>query len=185
MTRGCVGRTLIMANLLVFPLAWVIAFLAPVLPIVARSELYLYLPVFGVCLLAGVLAQALIWNVAQRRTVAVVVAVYVVTLGAYQVVRGIDIRRDLVFSERLVEAIRHNPEVTAYQGAALLVMPADGTTERFLQDAIGGYLPLVLQHALGSTRLTGAVQYAGEASRQADLRLLCEYRDGDVRLTRQ
>ena len=179
------GSYSIMASLLVLPLAWVIAFLAPVLPIVARSELYLYLPVFGLCLLAGLLAQALIWNVAQRRTVAVVVAVYVVTLGAYQVVRGISIRRDLVFSERLVEAIRHNPEVTAYQGAALLVIPADATTERFLQDAIGGYLSLVLQHALGSTRLTGDTQYAGAASRQAGLRLLCEYRDGEVRLTTQ
>jgi protein O-mannosyl-transferase len=179
---GTRGSYSIMANLFVFPLAWVIAFLAPVLPIVARSELYLYLPVFGVCLIAGLLAQALIWNVAQRRTVAVVVAVYVVTLGAYQVARGIAIHRELVFSERLVEALRRSSEVTAYEGAALLVVPADGTTERFLQDAIGGHLSLVLQHALGSTRMTGTVQYRNSPKAPADLRLLCTYQPDAARV---
>jgi protein O-mannosyl-transferase len=178
-TRGSYSIT---ANLFVFPLAWVIAFLAPVLPIAARSELYLYLPVFGVCLIAGLLAQALIWNVAQRRTVAVAVAVYVVTFGAYQVARGIAIHRELVFSETLVEALRRSPEVTAYEGAALLVVPADGTTERFLQDAIGGYLSLVLQHALGSTRMTGTVQYRNSPKSPADLRLLCTYQPDAARV---
>jgi hypothetical protein len=179
---GTRGSYSIMASFFVFPLAWVIAFLAPVLPIVARSELYLYLPVFGVCLIAGLLAQALIWNVAQRRTVAVVVAVYVVTLGAYQVARGIAIHRELVFSEKLVEALRRSPEVTAYEGAALLVVPADVTTERFLQDAIGGYLSLVLQHALGRTRMTGTVQYRGSPTSPADLRLLCTYQPDAARV---
>jgi hypothetical protein len=184
---GTRGSYSIMANLFVFPLAWVIAFLAPVLPIAARSELYLYLPVFGVCLIAGLLAQALIWNVAQQRTVAarrsvaVVVAVYVVTFGAYQVARGIAIHRELVFSETLVEALRRSPEVTAYEGAALLV-PADGTTERFLQDAIGGYLSLVRQHALGSTRMTGTVQYRNSPKSPADLRLLCTYQSDAARV---
>lgn len=185
---GTRGSYSIMANLFVFPLAWVIAFLAPVLPIAARSELYLYLPVFGVCLIAGLLAQALIWNVAQQRTVAarrsvaVVVAVYVVTFGAYQVARGIAIHRDLVFSETLVEALRRSPEVTAYEGAALLVVPADGTTERFLQDAIGGYFSLVLQHALVSTRMTGTIQYRNSPKSPADLRLLCTYQSDAARV---
>ena len=184
---GTRGSYSIMANLFVLPLAWVIVFLAPVLPIVARSELYLYLPVFGVCLIAGLLAQALIWNVAQRRTVArrsvaVVVAVYIVTLGAYQVARGVAIHRELVFSEKLVEALRRSPEVTAYEGAALLVVPADVTTERLLQDAIGGYLSLVLQHALGRTRMTGTVQHRGSPTSPADLRLLCTYQPDAARV---
>jgi hypothetical protein len=176
---GTRGSYSIRANLFVLPLAWVIAFLAPVLPIAARSELYLYLPVFGVCLIAGLLAQALIWN---ARSGAVVVAVYVVTLGAYQVARGIAIHRELVFSEKLVEALRRSPEVTAYEGAALLVVPADVTTERFLQDAIGGYLSLVLQHALGRTRMTGTVQYRGSPTSPADLRLLCTYQPDAARV---
>jgi hypothetical protein len=165
----------IMAVLLVFPLAWVIAFLAPVLPIVLRSELYLYLPVFGMCLLGGLLAHALSWSVVQRRTIALVIGVYVVALGAYQVARANEIHRDLVFSQKLVEALRHRPDVAAYEGAAVLV-PADETTERFLRDAIGGYLHLVLQQALGSTRITGGVQYAGEDPLPAGLRLTCAYR---------
>ena len=175
-----------MANLFVFPLAWVIAFLAPVLPIVARSELYLYLPVFGVCLLAGLLAQALIWNVAQRRTVAVVVAVYVVDIR-----RLSSGARNQPFTatscsrrrwSRRFDAARRSRRTKAPRSSWY---PQMRTTERFLQDAIGGYLSLVLQHALGSTRLTGDTQYAGAASRQAGLRLLCEYRDGEVRLTTQ
>ena len=179
---GAGGTHSIMGNLFVFPLAWVIAFLAPVLPIVARSELYLYLPVFGVCLLAGLLARALIGNVVPQRTIALVIGVYAFALGAYQVARGIEFHRDLVFSEKLVEAFRHSPDVGTYEGTAVLA-PADATTERFLRDSIGGYLHLVLRQALGSARVTGTVHYQGEAQRPAGLRLLCEYRDGEVRLT--
>ena len=173
-----------MASLLVLPLAWVIAFLAPVLPIVARSELYLYLPVFGLCLLAGLLAQALIWNVAQRRTVAVVVAVYVVTLGAYQIVRARDIQRDLAFSEQLVAALRSNTQLLGTQSRVLLI-PSDPATERSLQNAIGGYLYLLLQHAFpGSTPRAGAVQYTGAPPYQADVRLLCAFRANEVVISR-
>ena len=64
-----------------FSFAWMLVFLAPVLPIVSRSELYLYLPVFGVCLLAGLAADALVWRVAAHRVVRIALTVYVTALA--------------------------------------------------------------------------------------------------------
>jgi len=167
----------------VFSLGWMLVFLAPVLPIVARSELYLYLPVFGVCLLAGSAADALMRGIERKGFVLAAVGLYVVALGAYQGARGLEIHRDLVFSEKLVAALQGSADLAGREGAVVLV-PSDATTERFLQDSIGGYLHIVLQHAFGSERLTGAVQYQGTHPTSSGLRLICEYRLGRVTLRR-
>jgi hypothetical protein len=171
----------IMMNVLVFPMVWVLVFLAPVLPIVARSELYLYLPVFGFCLLAGLFAEIALWNVTGRRAFAIAAVLYIVALGGYQAWRAREIHRDLVFSEKLVAALRASPDLAGRQGGILLI-PSDAQTESFLRDSIGGYLHLVLEHAFGSSTLTGAVQYPGEPMRPASLHLACTYRDGQISL---
>ena len=66
----------------------------------------------------------------------------------------------------------------------MVLVPADEVTERFLRDSVGGYLHVVLPHALGNTRLTGEVQYRDQPHLSGDLRLLCQYADGEIRFTR-
>jgi hypothetical protein len=163
-----------------FSCIWTAVFLAPVLPIVLRSELYLYLPVFGLSLLAGSIAAALLEHTGDRRIAAITIGVFGIALAGYQIARASDTHRDLVFSERFVAALATNESVGRSDGTVAL-LPADATTERLLRDAIGGYLYVVLQRARPGTQLNAVVQYRGEPPQQADLRLVCAYRqDGSV-----
>lgn len=168
---------LIRADVVAFAAAFVVVFLAPVLPISLRSELYLYLPVFGVCLFAGWLA-ALLFGGIERRSLVAAVAVYVVVLGGYQIARARDIQQDQRFSERLVTAIRKTAPLASTTGSVLLI-PSDQVTERSLQNAIGGYLHVVLQYAFDGSPRAGPVQYSGEPPHHADVRLTCTYRQAD------
>jgi len=162
---------------LVFAAAFVVIFLAPVLPISLRSELYLYLPVFGVCLFAGWLGSLLCSGI-QSRSLAVAVAVSIVALGGYQIARARDVQQDLRFSENLAAALRRNRLLANTRGSIVLI-PSDRATERALQNAIGGYLYVVLQYAFDGPPRAGAVQYSSEPPRQADVRLTCTYRETD------
>jgi hypothetical protein len=162
---------------LVFGAAFVVVFLAPVLPISLRSELYLYLPVFGVCLFAGWLGSLLAHRI-QSLSLAVAVAISIVALGGYQIARARDAQQDLRFSENLVTALRRNSLLASTNGSAVLI-PSDRATERSLQNAIGGYLYVVLQYAFDGPPRAGTVQYSSEPPRQADVRLTCTYRETD------
>jgi hypothetical protein len=179
---------LIPVGVLTFAAAFVVVFLAPVLPIALRSELYLYLPVFGVCLVVGWLGSLLVQFPGSRRSLGqggsvassmiVAVALYIVGLGSYQIARARDIQQDLRFSETLVGALRDTASLAETNRSVVLV-PADHETERSLQSAIGGYLYVVLQYAFASPPRAGAIEYSGEPRQQADLRLICSYRKAD------
>jgi hypothetical protein len=160
-----------------FALAWPLVFLAPVMPLAARAELYVYLPVFGWCLLAGWAAWALSSHL-DRRALAAAALVCAAAFGSYQIFRSLEIHHVLAFSEKLVEALRSSPELAGHTGRLTLV-PADAVTERFLRDSIGGYLYVVLPLAVGHGRIDGSVQYSGEPS-AGQWRLVCRYRDGEV-----
>ena len=165
------------AGILALAAACVVVFLAPVLPIALRSELYLYLPVFGVCLVVGWLGSLLASSI-ERRSLIAALALYIAALGGYQIVRALDIQQDLRFSETLVGALRNTAQLAETNRSVVLV-PADNETERSLQSAIGGYLYVVLQYAFSSPPRAGAIQYSGEPRQQADLRLTCTYREAD------
>jgi hypothetical protein len=177
-----VGVYLISIDVLVFGAAFVAVFLAPVLPIPLRSELYLYLPVFGVCLFAGWLGSLLLHDI-EPRSLITAIALYILALGAYQTAKGLAIERDLRFSEKLVAALRASPAVADFQGSVILV-PADAETSRFLGDAVGDYLHLVLPYATGNEQVTGAVDYGRRVLPEGGLRLDCQYRDDDVIISR-
>jgi hypothetical protein len=162
---------LIDVPVIVFAAAWVVVFIAPVLPITLRSELYLYLPVFGVCLFVGWLSSRL-FSAIEPRPLAIALGLYVVGLSGYQVARSVDIHRDLVFSEQLVSGLRG----WANSAGVIVLVPSDDVTDRFLRDAVGGYLYRVVQHATGNPQLTGVLQSRGDPPRHGDLRLLCTYR---------
>jgi 4-amino-4-deoxy-L-arabinose transferase-like glycosyltransferase len=163
-------------NAFTFAAAFVVVFLAPVLPISLRSELYLYLPVFGVCLFAGWLGAFLVGGIASR-PMALAVATVILALGGYQVARAREIRHDLRFSENLVTALRQHSAIAGTKERVVLI-PSDRATERSLQSTVGGYLSTVLQYAFGVPR-AGDVHYNGEPPRQAGLHLTCTYREND------
>jgi hypothetical protein len=166
---------------LAFPLMWAAVFLAPVLPIVARNELYLYMPVFGACLLAGLTLDRLAGAKWTRGTVAGT-ALVIAVMGGYQISRTAAIHEDLVFSARLVDALRTVPALRDAHGVVAFV-PGDDRTARFLQDSAGGYTDAVLTHALGRGLMRGALDQH-EAAR-ADVRLRIVYADGAVAITRE
>ena len=173
---------LYVASVAVFSLAWVVMFLVPVLPIALRSELYLYLPVFGLCVLAGEVAERLVQRVNDPRIVMAAIGMLTLVFAGYQIARARERHHDLVFSEKLVEALRSTPQLAGGDGRVLL-LPSDTETERRLQDTIGGYFYLVLEYAHHNPRLTGDVQYRGDAPRQASLRLTCVYREDQGTVT--
>jgi hypothetical protein len=169
--------SLILVDVIVFAAAFVVVFLAPVLPIVLRSELYLYLPVFGVCVFTGWLA-ALLFQRVDPRLLTGAIAIYTLVFAGYQMSRALEIHRDLVFSRQLVESLRSYAPLTAREGHVLLV-PGDQATEHFLQRAVGGYLYLAMRFARPDTRLTAGVEYPGDRPAPAGLRLACLYRQDD------
>jgi hypothetical protein len=167
--------------LIAFGLAWCIVFLAPVLPIVARNELYLYMPAFGVCLIAGSLAESAVRESRRARAVLVGLGIYVAGFGLYQASRSLELHRDLDFSEALVAALERSEPVRKATSPVVLVA-GDPVTDRFLRDAIGGYLPVVLQRVFPGKGMTGAVDYDGTGADRTALRLVCEYSRGRVTL---
>jgi hypothetical protein len=171
-------------HVIAFSIVWVAVFLVPVLPIVLRSELYLYLPVFGVCLLAGLGVEFVVRDIARRRPVVLATMLFVVALGGYQITRAAEIHRTLVFSERLVVALRYSADLVGRTGA-VVVVPSDPVTERYLRESIGGYLPLVLKYASDGSGVAGAVRHRDDPSPTTGLRLVCEYADGRVGLRRE
>jgi hypothetical protein len=179
-TARIVGEQL---GLIVFALVWSVAFLLPALPFVARSELYLYLPAFGVCVLAGSLADGLVRASGRARAALVATGIYAIGLGLYQTARSVELHRDLVFSAAFVAALERSPEIAVAEGPLALV-PADPATERFLRDAIGGYFPVVLRRIVGGRPVTAAIEYDGQRIEDAALRLVCTYANGEVKLSR-
>jgi len=168
----------------VLPLAWMLLFLLPVLPIVARSEIYLYLPAFGTCLLASVIARAMLFAVRQRRATLAAICVFGLTLAGYQLWRADSMHRDLHFSATLIDALRGDANLAKRSGAITLV-PANADTERLLQDSIGGYLYSVLHRTFPDDHLTGVTEYAGMHVTGTAARIRAQYRDGRVVLTHE
>jgi hypothetical protein len=168
-------------NVLLLAALWILVFLVPVLPIVARNELYVYLPGYGACLLAGSVTDALVRGSGGRRTVLVTTGLYVAMFGGYQISRSADFHRDLDFSAKMVAALRNSPELAERNGTVALI-PADPETERYLLDAFGGYLSVVLQHAFEDGRFRGVVERSGTPPASSAIRLLCQYQQGTVRL---
>jgi hypothetical protein len=178
------GLYAIAVTVFVTPLVWMLSFLAPVLPIVARSEIYLYLPTFGMCLFAAMLARATLFGVAQHRATVVAVGLFVLAAAGYQTSRAAAMHDNLRFSATLVAALRADVDLAA-QGEAITLVPADPETERYLQDSIGGYLYSVLHRARPESGITGVTEYAGMHVTGMTRRVLCRYRDGQVALTHE
>jgi hypothetical protein len=178
------GTYAILATALVFPLVWMLVFLAAVLPVVARSELYLYVPVFGMCLIAGALGMLFRLGLERHRAAVAAVVLFLIVFGAYQLWRAAAMSRYLDFSARLVAALRADPELAA-RGGTITLVSADANTERFLRDSIGGYLYAVLRRAFPDGRVTGTTQYAGTTPPPEGRRIVCRYAKGVVGLSRE
>lgn len=156
-----------------FAVAWVVIFTLPILGIPARNELYLYLPSFGGCMVAAIVLRRLFGDRPLPRAADVSLLVCVLLLAGYQVSRIRAFHENHVFSERLVEALAAAPALRDGNGSIVL-LAADPLSGAFLQDAVGGYLDLVIAHARGKGRIP---QASGSV-----LRLRCAYRDGRVLL---
>ena len=162
--------------------AWFLTFMAPVLPIVGRSEVYLYLPVFGICLLAGYFADRASLT-AHRTALAAALSAYIAVLGGFQVSRAAAMHEDLVFSDGLARALAGQQDIRDHTGVLLLV-PEDPGTERHLKDAVGGYLDIAIKRILGRGNISAWVAYAGEPQRPSSLQIGCAFRDDRVILRR-
>jgi hypothetical protein len=166
-----------------FGLAWTVVFLAPTLPIVARNELYLYMPSFGVCLAAAALAGPRLAEAPRRRMVVAALVIYALALGGYQLARANELHRDLVFSQQLTDALAARAELRRARSGFVSLVPATPESRRYLDDVVGGYLPVVLRHVFGRTALDGAVARGDVAPPPGSVfRLRCSYDGGIVSL---
>jgi len=181
-TRGRLhsdGRRL--KNLALFAAIWFVTFILPVLPIPSRSELYLYLPGFGGCLLAGALVDTILGRGRWPAAAGALLVTYVLLLGGYQISRGLFMHRDLQFSADLTTGLRSTLE--SYTGPVALV-PADPATSQLLRDSIGGYADLLLKMATERYEVNGFIQYARDPIPEGVLKIACEYRNRRVLLSR-
>jgi hypothetical protein len=167
-----------MVPLAFYAIAWFIVLLLPVLPLPGRSELYLYLPGFGLCLLAGSLADRTLDRVRPGAT-ALAAGLCVLVLGGYQVSRALVTHDVLTFSAKLERALEDDDRVRHYSGVLALV-PQDSSTQRLLRDSVDGYLDVALKVMLGRRDIGGAVAYEGEPPIPSGLRVQCSYHDGQV-----
>lgn len=165
------GTTNVERALTIFALVWVAVFLLPVLPVVARNELYLYLPAFGVSLLAAQVIES--FADPSRRSLRVwqAIAIFAVAAGTYQVSRSRELHRELVFSAGLVDTVAR----TNGPGRILLV-GEDEDTRQLIKDTVADYLPAVLRLAAPDGRLIAADSEHPEA--QGVIRVRCSYHDG-------
>jgi hypothetical protein len=155
----------------VFAVAWLSAFLLPVLPVVARNELYLYLPAFGLSVLAAQVVEASVDLSRRSRHVWSAVAIFSTIFGLYQVSRSWEMHGELVFSGRLVD------ELASVDGPArILVVGEDESTRQLLKDTVADYLPAVLMLAAADGRLIAAD--SDHPAAQGVIRLRCSYHDG-------
>jgi hypothetical protein len=177
-TPGLYG---IAVSMFVVPVVWMLLFLGPVLPIVARSEIYLYLPAFGMCVIAAVIASATLSGTPHHPAAVVAVGVFVLAFAGYQASRAGAMHDNLEFSSALVAALRADADLAAHSEAITLV-PADPETERYLQDSIGGYLHSVLHRAFPQGTVTGVTEFSGVRVTGTTRRVLCRYHDGQVTL---
>lgn len=175
------GAVSLLVTALVLPLVWIVVFLAPVLPIVARSEIYLYLPAFGVCLLTALFGQLCFMTLKRHRALLLALGVFVAAVGGYQLSRAVAMSRDLQFSARLVAALQADSDLAAHAGDVTLV-PAERETEQHLRDSIGGYLYAVLRRAFPDGHVTGTVEYPGMTVTGVSRRVICRFQDGRVTL---
>jgi hypothetical protein len=146
-------------------------FLLPVLPVVARNELYLYLPAFGLSLLAAQVIESSVDLSRRSLHVWYAITIFAVAGGLYQVSRSREMHDELVFSGKLVDSLATTPGP-----AAVLLVGEDGETRQLLKDTIGGYLPAVLRLAAPDGRLIAADSEQSDAP--GVIRVRCSYHDG-------
>ncbi|MEQ1575992.1 MAG: hypothetical protein ABL993_17295 [Vicinamibacterales bacterium] len=180
--RAIGGLDSVAWSLLGFSAAWTAVLLVPVLPIVARSELYLYLPTFGLCLIAGHVVGQALDRAPTSRTWRVGLVLCTIGLGGYQVSISAAIHRDLVFSRQLVSALAASPEIQN-AGGSLVIIPADTTTAQYLRDTVGGYLNAVVPQSVTGFHGTAAVD-DNRGTRTGDVRMSAAYDGRTVTLRR-
>jgi hypothetical protein len=173
------GRVL--TRYLMFAIAWFGVFILPVLPIPARSELYLYFPGVGLCLLAAAILQTLSASPDNGRLLTASLVIYALLFGTYQATRSYAMSKDLDFSAKLMSALR--AELTGYEGP-VSIHPDDPATAQLLTDSVGGYGDFALKMATGRDEINGRIDYDDRDPSPNALKLGCAYRAGVVELTR-
>jgi len=165
------SRTVSARETAVCAVAWMSVFLLPVLPVVARNELYLYLPAFGLSLLAVQVIES--FADLSRRSFRVwsAIAIFAVVAGSYQVSRSREMHDELVFSGKLVDALAGTEG-----GGRILLVGDDERARQLLKDTVADYLPAVLRLAVPDGRLIAADSEHPEA--QGVIRVRCSYHDG-------
>jgi hypothetical protein len=168
--------------ILVVAVTWFAVFIVPVLPIAARSEIRLYLPQLGLCLLAGAVVQAIEAHAGTRRSRLLgALAVCAVSLGGYQMARAAAAAENLEFSESFITAVRQHPALQDHRGLVLLT-PASPEVDQKLRDSIGSYIRPILRQTFGRNDIDGTMVDRRDPAAPVTLRLLCEEQPGGVRL---
>ena len=123
-----------------FAAAWFFTLILPVFPIPARSELYLYLPGFGFCVLAGYMVdQWLLRAVNPSRILTAGLLVYALAFLGYQQTRNVQVYQVQQFTQSLVDTLRADESLRSFHGE-LHFTASDPASEELMRDGVGGYI---------------------------------------------
>jgi hypothetical protein len=157
-------------------IGWFVILMVPTLGITARSELYLYLPVLGLCVFAAHVTAAAIGDRARSMRLPLAVAVIILLVAQAAFSRGI--HQNLLFSGRFVAALRAQTPPGADH---IVVIPADAATARRMSDALGGYADEVVRVALRREGVHGV--FTTRDAPGPNIRWICREDRGVVTLT--
>jgi hypothetical protein len=166
-------------------ISWFAALMLPVFPIPARSELYLYLPAFGFCLLAAYVVDRLLTIVTRPRRILVALVAYGLALVSYQGSRHAHSLEVQQFTRGLAQSLTADPWFRTHTGLVSLVA-ADANSEELMRDGVGGYISGVLAIAVPGHQLSTTVIYSGGPPPGAGSQIVSyAFKDGDVTLRAQ
>ncbi len=153
----------------VFSLLWFLVFLLPASPIKMRSELYLYLPAAGFCILGAFLlikamdSPGIKTADKKKRTAFLVMGslFFVLLLGSYIVVRNVKSTRVSDFSRQFVSALPDSIPIDKTDRFLYLV-PGDSDTEKILRRSVHGYFDTVAKLAYGRKDIGGWILFESD-----------------------
>jgi hypothetical protein len=156
-------------------MGWFVILMIPTLGIAARSELYLYLPVLGLCVFAAHVTAAALGD--RAGSMRLPLAGVAIVLLAAQAAFSQGIHRNLLFSERFVAALRaQTPPATHH----VEVIPADAATARRMSGSLG-YANDVMRVALRRDDVYGV--FTAKDGHEPGVRWICREDRGVVTLT--
>lgn len=153
---------------------WFLVFIAPVSPIIMRSELYLYLPGAGFYI-------GIVWfifkkidksGLSKKKITTVLVmgtTALIAVLGSFIVVKNIRAAEVSSFSYEMVKRLPEKVKITG-TGDFIYLIPQDNETKQILKDSFTGYFDLIVKMIYARDDIHGRIESIDAATGNTEKR---------------